>query len=155
MTYLRYICLTLASALVAAYTTLWVVSPTPLGLHAVTLAPLTVNQQGDSLLLCGGWKTIAGYDHGSANAVEIRCNRRLLLCVEAYASILHHNAGEDLKAQLFRYQVDIWDNERLIATAAKAMVECLDRIIQVDLMANRATLKWEPDSDNSCDGDIG
>lgn len=69
MTYLRYICVALAAALVAAYSTLWAVRPTPFGLHAVTLPPLTVNQQGDSLLLWGG-----NYRGLLANAVEIRCN---------------------------------------------------------------------------------
>jgi len=42
-------------------------------------------------------------------------------CVEAYASVLHHDAGEDLEAQVFNYHVDVWDEERLVATSAAAM----------------------------------
>lgn len=155
MTYLRYTCVAFAAALAAVYSTLWVLSPTPLEQYAVTFPPLAVTQQEGNLLLWGGWKTIAGYDHDSANAVEIRCDRKLLACVEAYASLLHHDAGEDLEAQIFNYRVDVWDEVRLVATAAKAMAECLDRVLQVDLMANGATLKWGPGSDRSCNGDTG
>ncbi len=100
MTYLRYLCVALAASLVAAYSTLWVVSSSPLERHAATLPPLTVKQQGNDLLLWGGWKTIAGYDHGTANAIEVRCDRELSRCVEAYVSILHHDADEDLEAQI-------------------------------------------------------
>ncbi|MDU0815797.1 hypothetical protein Q8X07_05140 [Pseudomonas aeruginosa] len=154
MTYLRYICVAFAASLATAYSTLWVASPTPLEQHAVTLPPLTINQQDGDLLLWGGWKTIEGYDHGSANAVEIRCYRKLSRCVEAYASIFHHNTGEDLEAQVFIYHVDAWNDEHLVATAAKAMAECLDRVLQVDLLEKGATLKWGP-GDEGCDGDIG
>lgn len=67
MIYLRYLCVAFAAALAATYSTLWVVSPTPLESLAVTVPPLKVNQQGNDLLLWGAWKTIAGYDHGLAN----------------------------------------------------------------------------------------
>ncbi|MFN3769402.1 MAG: hypothetical protein ACK4TD_13610 [Ectopseudomonas guguanensis] len=111
MIYLRYLCVAFAAALAAAYSTLWVVGPTPLESHAVPPPPppLKVNQQETDLLLWGVWQTIAGYDHGLANAIEIRCDRLLSRCVEAYASVLHHDAGEDLEAQVFNYHVDVWD----------------------------------------------
>jgi hypothetical protein len=154
MTYLRYVCVALASALAAVYTTLWLASPAPLEQHTVTMPPLRVLQLSESLLLWGSWRTMTGYDHGTANAVEISCNREQQVCTEAYATILHHDAGEDLEAQVFNYRVSIWDDQHLLAVAPMAVADCIDRELSVDLVNEAATLEWQP-SDDSCEGDVG
>lgn len=76
---------------------------------------LIIKQQGDDLMLWGGWGTVAGYEPPGVNAVEIRCNRGNGSCLEAYASILHHDEGEDLEAQVFNYEVVEWTEQMLHA----------------------------------------
>ncbi len=155
MTYLRYVCVALAAALVAAYSTLWVLNPTPLEQqHTVTPPILTVKHQDSDLLLLGRWEPIVGDDRGAANATEIRCFRAVLRCVEAYALFAHSDAGDDLDALVFIYQVDEWSDGRLVATAGRAMNQCLDRVLSVDLLDKSVTLKWSPGSDE-CEGDVG
>ncbi|MEQ6327827.1 hypothetical protein VLF92_05765 [Pseudomonas chengduensis] len=59
MTILRYLCVALASALMAAYAAIWLASPAPLERATATTLPLRV-AQGDNLIICGGWRTVEG-----------------------------------------------------------------------------------------------
>ncbi len=152
-TYLRYLCVALASALAASHIVLWLAGPAPLERHVATIPPLKVDN-GESLLIWGGWRTVAGYDHGTTNGVEIICNRAKQRCIEAYADLLYHDAGEDLAAQVFEYEVTRWDDERLQAIAKQAMAECVDRLIDVDLVGESATMTWRPGGEG-CEGDTG
>ncbi|QTS88858.1 hypothetical protein JLK41_12210 [Ectopseudomonas khazarica] len=153
MPILRYLSVALASALVAAYAAAWIVSPAPLERTATTIPPLRIDQS-NGLALSGGWRTVAGYDHGTTNASEIICNRERQTCFEAYASLLHHDSGEDLEAQAFDYEVTTWDDQRLVAINTDGMGECLQRFLYVDLVGESATLEWHPGEDG-CEGDIG
>lgn len=149
MPILRYITVSLASALVAVYTTLWLANPDPLEQSRVVVRPpLTINQQGDELLLWGGWATVAGYEPPGVNAVEIRCNRGSGTCQEAYASILHHDEGEDLEAQVFNYAVVEWTEQILNATASMPEAECVTRSLMVVLPAGSASLELLPEGEN-------
>lgn len=153
MPILRYLSVALASALVAAYTAIWIVGPNPLERTVATIPPLRI-AQGDNLIIWGGWRTVEGYDHGVTNGVEIVCNRERKTCLEAYASLLYHSDGEDLEAQAFDYEVTIWDDQYLVAIDKDGMGECLDRILTVDLVGEGATLEWRP-GESGCNGDIG
>lgn len=153
MPILRYLSVALASALVAAYVAIWLISPAPPERSTATIPPLRIDQS-NGLALSGGWRTVGGYDHGTTNGVEIICNRERQICLEAYAELLHHDAGEDLSAQAFSYEVTSWDALRLVAINKDAMGECLHRILQVDLVGGNATLEWRP-SESKCDGDTG
>lgn len=148
-TYLRYASLSLASAMVAAYAVLWFANPAPLEQpHAVVRPPLMIEQQGDGLMLWGGWETVAGFEPPGVSAVEIRCDRGRGTCQEAYASILHHDEGEDLEAQVFDYQVVEWTEQMLHATATMPDAECLTRSLVVALPGGAASLELVPDSDD-------
>lgn len=61
--------------------------------------------------------------------------------------------AEDLQAEVFSYEVIIWTEQRLEAVARGAMVDCLDRVLHVDIAANSASLKWMPTE--GCEGDTG
>lgn len=148
-TMLRYLSVSLASALVAAYTALWLAYPAPLEQpHAVVRPPLIIQQQGDDLLLWGGWNTVAGYEPPGVNAVEIRCNRGRGTCQEAFASIHHHDEGEDLEAQVFDYEVVEWTEQMLHATATMPEAECVTRSLVVALPAGSASLELVPQGDD-------
>lgn len=155
MTVLRYITVSLASALVAAYIVLWFANPASLEqqLHTVVRPPLIIEQQGDELLLWGGWNTVAGYEPPGVNAVEIRCNRGSGTCQEAYASIHHHEEGEDLEAQVFNYTVVEWTEQMLRATATMPGTECVTRSLVVALPASSASLELLPKGED-CEFDV-
>jgi hypothetical protein len=153
MPILRYLAVALASALAAAYAAIWFVGPAPLERNATTIPPLRI-AQGDNLIIWGGWRTLEGHAYGSTNGVEIICNRERQTCLEAYASLLYHTEGQDLEAQAFDYEVTTWDAQHLVAIDKDGMGECLDRILQVDLVGEGATLEWRPGADD-CEGDIG
>ena len=149
MPILRYFTISAASALAAAYAALWLANPAPLEqLHSVVRPPLTVAQQGDDLKLWGGWSTVAGYEPPGVNAVEIRCNRVSGSCLEAYASILHHDEGEDLEAQVFNYEVVEWTEQLLHATAVMPDANCVTRNLVVALPAGSASLELLPKGDD-------
>ncbi len=150
MRYLNYVVASLASALIATYAVLWFAHPTPLE-NTVTLPPLSVFEQPDGFLLWGGWRTVAGYEPPGTNAVEIRCNRVQNTCTEAYASLLQHDTGLDLVAEVFSYEVISWSETRLEALAKGAMAGC-DRALYIDLIGQGATMKWLPGED--CEGDM-
>lgn len=150
MRYLNYVISSLASALLATYSVLWIVHPTPLE-STVTLPPLTVLEQPEGLLLWGGWRTVAGYEPPGTNAVEIRCNRAQNTCTEAYASLLQHDTGLDIEAEVFNYGVVTWSETRLEALAKGVMAGC-DRVLYIDLVSQGATMKWLPRED--CEGDM-
>ncbi|UTW07997.1 hypothetical protein [Pseudomonas benzenivorans] len=150
MRYLNYAVVSLASALVATYAVLWFIHPTPLE-NTVTLPPLSVLEQPDGLLLWGGWRTVAGYEPPGTNAVEIRCVRTQNTCTEAYASLLQHDTGLDLVAEVFSYEVISWSETQLEAVAKGAMAGC-DRALYIDLVGQGATMKWLPGED--CEGDM-
>lgn len=152
-TYLRYLSVSLASALVAVYAALWLAAPAPLE-QPVTVPPLVITEEGNALQVWGSWKTVAGYDHGVDTSTEIRCQRETGRCSEAYATLLRHDAGLDLEAQVFDYVVTEWDEARLEAIAEDAMAECLDRTLSVDLVSRSAALEWRP-GDDDCKGDTG
>ncbi|MFV9655898.1 hypothetical protein ACNFCK_13360 [Pseudomonas sp. NY15366] len=153
MPILRYISVALASALVAAYAAIWIVSPAPLERVTTTIPPLRI-AQGDGLVIWGGWHTVEGYNHGSTTGVEIICKRERQTCLEAYASLLFHTEGQDLEAQAFAYEVTAWDDQHLVAISKDGMGECLDRILNVDLVGEGATLQWRP-GEGDCEGDTG
>ncbi|MBS7724602.1 hypothetical protein I0E51_06240 [Pseudomonas lalucatii] len=117
------------------------------------MPPLEVKQLGGDVLIWGGWRTVAGYMAPGVNAVEIRCNRERQACTEAVASILHHDEGEDLEAQVFAYQVTSWTAERVQAQASIAVGHCLDRHLVIDLTTHGAALEWSPPA--GCEGDVG
>lgn len=122
MPILRYLSISLASALVASYAALWLANPAALEQHRnLVRPPLIIEQLGDDLMLWGSWSTVAGYEPLGVNAVEIRCNRGSGSCLEAYASILHHEEGEDLEAQVFNYEVVEWTELMLHATGVIPM----------------------------------
>lgn len=148
LTILRYLSVSLASALVAAYAALWLANPAPLEQpHAVVRPPFTIEQQGDDLMLWGAWNTVAGYEPPGVNAVEIRCNRGSGTCQEAYASILRHDEGEDLEAQVYSYEVVEWTEQMLHATALMPRTQCVMRSLVVALPAGDATLELLPQGD--------
>lgn len=154
MLILRYLAISLASALVAAYAALWYVSPAPIEQsHAVTVPSLTVQEHQGDLLIWGSWKTVAGYEQPGKNAIEIRCNVAKSSCSEAYANLLHHDDGEDIEAQVFNYEVVEWTDSLLHAVAKGAMAECLDRNLFVSLTDQTASLEWMPQE--RCEGDTG
>ncbi|MFG0382341.1 hypothetical protein ACF8C6_15475 [Pseudomonas sp. zbq_18] len=155
MRYLKYLAVVLASALLSAYAALWFAAPaTAEAPHAVVRPPLVIEQSGDTLLIWGGWETQQGYEAPGTNAIEIRCERASGRCVEAYASILHHDEGEDLEAQVFSYAVQSWSDIQVTAVAEQA-VDCLSRRLLVDLPGKQARLEWFPRADADCDGDVG
>lgn len=94
-----------------------------------------------------------GYEAPGSNAVEIRCNRQRNTCTEAYATILHHDEGDDLEAQVFSYQVTTWIDTCLAAVAYRSMGECLDRLLVVYLPVKSASLQWVPPTE--CEADKG
>ena len=151
--FLRYLSVALACALLATYAALWLVGPAPLERHTATIPPLLIDQ-GEGLVIFGGWHTVEGYDHGVTNGVQIICSRERQTCLEAYASLLYHDSGEDLEAQAFDYEVTAWDDQRLVAIDKDGMGECLDRILNVDLVGEGATLEWRPGEGN-CQGNAG
>lgn len=79
---LRYLCVALASALVAAYAAIWLAGPAPLERTATTIPPLRF-AQGDNLVIWGGWRAVEGDAYGTTNGVEIICNRERQTCLEA------------------------------------------------------------------------
>ncbi|SIR04425.1 hypothetical protein [Aquipseudomonas alcaligenes] len=151
MRYLSTLLIALASALCAAYLALWLTKPAPL--EHTTIPPLIFKMEQDELVVWGGWKTVAGNLAPGMNAVEIRCNRTSNTCLEAFASILHHNQGEDLEAQVFSYKVNSWDATRLEAVSERSMGECLERRLVIHIPDKSAALKWSPPS--GCEGDTG
>ena len=149
MPILRYLSISLASALVASYAALWLAKPAPLEqLHSVVRPPLIIKQQGDDLMLWGGWGTVAGYEPPGVNAVEIRCNRGSGRCLEAYASILHHDEGEDLEAQVFNYEVVEWTEQILHATGVMPHADCVTLSLVVALPDGSASLELLPKGDD-------
>jgi hypothetical protein len=155
MRYLRYLAIALVSSLLSAYAVLWFVAPTTVeSPHTVIRPPLKVEQQDGQLLIWGGWETKKGYVAPGTNAVEIRCDRASARCTEAYASILHHDEGEDLEAQVFDYVVQTWTETQMQAVAGQA-IGCLDRRLLVDLTTQQARLEWGPGSEADCEGDTG
>ncbi|WP_025163935.1 hypothetical protein [Pseudomonas taeanensis] len=154
MPILRYLIVSLASALVATYVVLWYASPAPIGQsHVVTVPPLTVQEHQGDLRIWGSWKTVAGYDQPGKNAIEIRCNAAKKACSEAYANMLHHDEGEDITAQVFNYEVVEWTESLLHAVAKGAMVECIDRSLYVSLTDKTASLEWTPQEGREGDTD--
>lgn len=140
--YFKYLLIALASALASSYAVLWFVQPSPL--ETTTIPPLILKEQSGELVLWGGWKTVEGYQSPGLNAVEVRCNRKHSICSEAFATILRHDAGEDLEAQAFHYQITHWDEAKLVAVASRAMEQCLDRYLIIHMLEKSADLRWTP-----------
>lgn len=151
MRYLNMLLIALASALCATYLTLWLKKPAPID-TITTIPPLIFKEEGD-VVIWGGWKTVAGYQAPGASAVEIRCNRTSNTCHEAVATLLHHDQGEDLEAQVFSYKVNSWDVTKLEAVAERSMGECLERRLVIHIPDKSAALSWSPPS--GCEGDTG
>lgn len=149
--YYKYLLVALASALGASYAVLWLTKPSPL--ESTTIPPLILKEQQGELVVWGGWKRVEGYQSPGINAVEIRCNRERGTCSEAFATILHHDAGEDLEAQAFNYQITRWDETRLEAIATHSMGQCLDRHLVIHLQDKSADLRWLPPV--GCEADQG
>lgn len=151
MRYINYLLISLASALIAVYATLWLNQPSPL--ETTTIPPIVLQQTESGLVLWGGWRTVEGYVAPGTNAVEIRCNRERKSCSEAYASILHHSQGEDLEAAVFNYRITAWTDRYLEAVVVSSMAECLDRLLVIHIPEKSATLQWKPQI--GCDADKG
>lgn len=147
----KYLLILLASALITSYAVLWLLRPAPL--ESITIPPLLMKEQQGELVVWGGWRTVEGYQSQDVNAVEVRCNRDRGTCNEAFATILHHEAGEDLEAQVFHYQITRWDSDKLEAIATKAIEHCLDRNLVIHLQDNSADLYWSPSV--GCEGSQG
>ena len=143
MIYLRYLCVALASALVAAYAALWFASPSPLERPVVTIPPLTL-EHGSDLLIWGGWKTLEGYAYGDKSAVEIRCSRSLNTCTEAEATLLIHDEGQDLEAHVRTYQVTSWDDMYIEAVGTGPDSECPRRKLLVNIHEKLVRVSWKP-----------
>ena len=156
-TSLRQRALFLGSAVAVAFVVVWFIPKAPSEPQAeppvTTIPPLRVDQ-GDSVLIWGGWRTVAGHDLRVTNAVEIICSRELQTCMESYAELLQHDAGQDLAAKTYNYTVTRWDEQRLEALSPEGMGRCVDRILHVDLTGEGATLLWRPSND-TCEGDVG
>lgn len=154
MLYLKYLFVSVASAFVATHVALWYVNPAPVKQsYAVTLPPLTVQAYQGDLLIWGSWQAVEGYEQPVSNAVEIRCNPVRKTCSEAYASILYHDEGEDLEAQVFDYEVVEWSDITLHAVAKGALAGCVDRNLYVNLGTGSASLELAPVE--GCEGDMG
>ncbi len=151
MRYLNTLLIALASALCATYLALWFTKPTPI--ENTTIPPLTFREEQDGIVIWGGWKTVAGYQAPGTNAVEIRCSRTANKCHEAVASILHHDQGEDLEAQVFSYKLSTWNAGKLEAVAENTMGECLERHLVIHIPDKSVVLSWSPPS--GCEGDTG
>lgn len=151
MRYFKYLLVAITSALCASYTVLWLIKPSLL--ESTTIPPLIFKEQQGELLVWGGWKTVEGYQDPGINAVEVRCNRGRGTCSEAFATILHHDTGEDLEAQVFNYQITRWDEARLEAIATHSMGQCLDRHLVIHLQDKSADLRWLPPA--GCEADQG
>lgn len=153
MPILRYLTISFASALVAAYAALWYATPAPLEQsHVVTAPPLIFQEYQGDLLIWGSWQTVAGYEQPGKNAIEIRCNQARTACSEAYANILHHDEGDDIEAKVFNYDVVEWTDTLLHAVAKGAMPECTDRTLYVSLDHKTASLELMPQ--DGCAGDM-
>jgi hypothetical protein len=151
MRYLNYLLIAIASALCASYSVLWLTKPS--SFESTTTPPLILEEQQGEIVVWGGWKTVEGYQTPGINAVEIRCNRELGTCSEAFATILHHTTGEDLEAQVFNYQVTSWDNTSLEAVGARSMGLCLERHLVIYPQDKTAALSWSPST--GCEADKG
>lgn len=153
MQYIKYLLVSLASALVAAYAALWYAVPVPLEVPSVvTVPPLTFQEYQGDLLIWGSWQTVAGYEQPGKNAIEIRCNKAKTVCSEAYANLLHHDEGEDIEARVFNYEVVEWTDTLLHAIAKGEMPECTDRNLYISLDHKTASLELIPQ--DGCEGDI-
>lgn len=65
----------------------------------------------------------------------------------------HHEAGEDLEAQVFDYQITRWDEANIEAVAARSMGLCLERRLVIHLQDKSAALSWAPPE--GCEADVG
>jgi hypothetical protein len=151
MLYVRYLLIAVTSALCATYSVLWLTKPSPF--ESTTIPPLIFKETKGEILVWGGWKTVEGYQTPGTNAVEVRCNRERGACSEAFATILHHEAGEDLEAQVFDYQITRWDEASIEAVAARSMGLCLERRLVIHLQDKSAALSWAPPE--GCEADVG
>ncbi|MBV5614701.1 hypothetical protein [Ectopseudomonas oleovorans] len=149
--YAKCLLIALASALGASYAVLWFVKPSPI--ESTTIPPLLLKEQQGELIVWGGWKTVEGYQAHGTSAVELRCHRERGTCTEALATILHHDSGQDLEAQVFHYQITHWDEARLEAFASKAIEHCLDKHLVIHVKDRSADLRWLPSA--GCEADQG
>ena len=65
-----------------------------------------------------------------------------------WPSILHHDKGEDLEAQVFNYEVVEWTEQMLRATALMPSTQCVMRSLVVSLTDGAATLELLPNGDD-------
>jgi len=148
---INYWLLTLLVAVLSSYVTVWFQK------KAVevqtTIPPMLFQYEGDDLLVWGGWRTVSGYVAPGASAVEIRCRRAQNTCTEAFASVFQHTEGQDLEASTYEYSVTAWTESGIEAVAENGMGECLDRILNISIQPESATVQWRPSA--GCEGSEG
>ncbi|UTW07000.1 hypothetical protein [Pseudomonas benzenivorans] len=153
MTTLKLLTTAIVSAVVTAPLAIWLTNTPPLQ-KELTIPPLLFSEDNGELVIWGAWSTIEGYKHPSTVATEIRCSKELMTCTEGLGMLLLHDYGQDLEAQTFTYQINDWSSEAISAIAKNLMVECLQRMLSIDLSRQAAVLSWAPTS--TCDdGDTG
>lgn len=143
---------TLAPSAITAAVTAWIVG-TPTKTPEPVIPPLLFSEVQGELVIWGAWKTTMGYDDPSIAATEIRCSKERMTCTEGVGHLLIHDAGQDLEAEAYGYQIESWSETSITAMATRLMGECLERKIAINLSQNTAELRWAPA--NSCEGDTG
>jgi len=74
--------------------------------------------------------------------------------MEGVGHLLIHDAGQDLEAEAYAYEIANWSDTTISAVATRLMAECLERRVIVNLSQNSAELRWAPTSECKV-GDAG
>jgi hypothetical protein len=143
----------LATSVITAAVTAWIVG-SPADTPEPVIPPLLFSEVQGELVIWGAWKTTEGYDDPSIAATEIRCSKERMTCTEGVGHLLIHDAGQDLEAEAYGYQVESWSETSISAVANWLMAGCLNRKITINLAYKSAVLRWAPSS--TCEnGDTG
>lgn len=143
----------LATSVITAAVTAWIVGR-PAETPEPVIPPLLFSEVQGELVIWGAWKTTEGYDDPSIAATEIRCSKERMKCTEGVGRLLIHDAGQDLEAEAFDYEIENWNDTGMSAVATRLTAECLERRMFVDISQNSAELRWAPTS-KCTGGDTG
>ncbi|KRW63370.1 hypothetical protein AO729_08945 [Pseudomonas sp. TTU2014-066ASC] len=136
----------LATSIITASVTAWIVGR-PADTPEPVIPPLLFSEVQGELVIWGAWKTTEGYDDPSIAATEIRCSKERMTCTEGVGHLLIHDAGQDLEAEAYSYEIANWSDTSISAVATRLMAECLERRVFVNLSQNSAELRWAPTSE--------
>lgn len=136
----------LASSVITAAVTAWIVGR-PAATPEPVIPPLLFSEVQGEMVIWGAWKTTEGYDDPSIAATEIRCSKERMTCTEGVGHLLIHDAGQDLEAEAYGYEIENWSDTSISAVATRLMAECLERRVLVNLSQNSAELRWAPTSE--------